>query len=131
MDILQIKESILYCADLEQTRDFYSRIMKFPVITYVENQHVFFGAGRSVLLCFNPEASKVKVSPPPHFATGPQHIAFEVDLEEYEEWKKHIQDERIIIIDEIKWENGFLSFYFLDPDKHVLEIIQKGFWSPF
>ena len=131
MEILQVKETILYCPDLEKTRDFYHEIMKFPVITFVPEQHVFFGAGKSVLLCFNPEASRIKKSPPPHYAAGPQHIAFEVEVEEYEEWKSYIQEKAIEIIDEIKWGNDYLSFYFLDPSGHVLEIIQKGFWDPY
>lgn len=131
MTILQVKESILYCADLVRTREFYSQIMNFPLITYVENHHVFFSAGQSVLLCFNPESSKSKTSPPAHFAYGPQHIAFEVDVNEYDPWKQHMNDHSIEIIDEIRWENGFYSFYFHDPDKNILEIIQKGFWNPY
>ena len=129
MSILQIKETILYCHDLERTREFYSTVLEFPVITFVEGQHVFFRSGSNVLLCFNPEASKVKVTPPPHFATGPQHIAFEVNVDRYDEWKERIRSHKIEIIDEITWKNGLLSFYFKDPDGHVLEILQEGVWE--
>jgi catechol 2,3-dioxygenase-like lactoylglutathione lyase family enzyme len=129
MKILQIKETILYCQDLEKTREFYSTVLDLPVITFVEGQHVFFRSGNNVLLCFNPEASKIKTTPPPHYATGPQHIAFEVKANEYKDWKDRIRSHDLEIIDEITWKNDLLSFYFKDPDDHVLEILQEGVWD--
>ena len=129
MQITQIKETCLYVANLDATEAFYHGKLGFEVISKVENSHVFFRAGKSVLLCFIPETSKAKESPPPHFAYGNQHIAFEVSPEEYGDWKKKIESLDIQIIQEQEWKGVLKSFYFLDPDKHVLEIIPEGVWD--
>lgn len=129
MDIIQIKETCLYVKDLEASKDFYNQKLSFEVIGEVAGSHVFFRVGTSVLLCFNSETSKEKENPPPHFAYGHQHIAFEVSPAEYDTWKANIQKLGIQIIQEQEWSNNLQSFYFLDPDKHVLEIIPVGIWD--
>ena len=115
--------------DLEQAYRFYHELLGLPVISKVSNKHVFFRAGSSVLLCFDPDDSKSKVSPPPHFASGKQHFAFEVKREEYEFHKAQIQQKGIQIIDKVVWETGQESFYFNDPEGNVLEIIPEGIWT--
>src|SRR5690606_7189162 len=129
MNITQIKETCLYIQDLESAKEFYHGKLGFEIINEQEGAHVFFKAGTSVLLCFVPEVSKTKTSPPPHFAYGHQHIAFEVEKELYEEWKIKLQALDIKIIKEQTWGNGLKSFYFLDPADHVLEIVPKGVWE--
>lgn len=129
MEITRIKETCLYVSDLAATKAFYSEKLRFEVIAEVEDQHIFFRVGNSVLLCFIPENSKAKESPPPHFAYGHQHIAFEVAPDEYLQWKERVAHLGIEIIQEQQWKNNLQSFYFLDPDKHVLEIIPTGIWD--
>jgi len=51
--------------------------MGLSIIGFVENRHIFFRAGSSVLLCFNPETTKKEERLPPHFGTGQLHFAFE------------------------------------------------------
>ena len=115
--------------DLEQAYQFYHELLGLPVISKVSNKHVFFRAGSSVLLCFNPDDSKSKVSPPAHFASGKQHFAFEVKRGEYEFHKAQIQQKGIQIIDTVVWKTGQESFYFNDPEGNVLEIIPEGIWT--
>lgn len=129
MDITQIKETCLYVRDLKASKDFYHHKLAFEVIGEVEGNHIFFRVGSSVLLCFIPETSKEKKSPPPHFAYGNQHIAFEVAPEQYLEWKTKVLELGIEIIQEQEWKNNLKSFYFLDPDNHVLEIVPRGIWD--
>jgi hypothetical protein len=46
------------------------------------------------------------------------------------ESKSEIQRKGIEIIDEITWKSGKKSFYFLDPEGNVLEILpEKGIWD--
>src|SRR5690554_6332434 len=116
MEITQIKETCLYVHDLTASKKFYHGKLGFEVIAEEDRNHIFFRAGKSVLLCFNPEMSKVKKSPPPHFAFGKQHIAFEVLPEQYQECKSKIRSLGIEIIQEQEWKNNLESFYFLDPD---------------
>ena len=130
MRFKQIKESCLYVSDLRQSHAFYHDLLGFELISLVDNRHAFFRVGSSVLLCFIPEVTKNETTLPPHFAYGPQHIAFEVDLADYEDIKNQVRDSGIEIIHEQPWQKGkYESFYFLDPDKHVLEIVPTGMWD--
>ena len=126
-----IKETCIYSENLESLKKFYHGQLGLEIIDYSPGRHIFFRVGYSVLLAFNPEDSKLKKSPPAHFGHGPAHYAFEVDPLEYLEWKNKIKDLGIEIIDELIWKNGMESFYFKDPDGHILEIVPAGVWDNF
>lgn len=130
MEFLRIKETCLYVDDLEEAQRFYSGVLGLPVITYVENKHLFLRVGESVLLLFNPSDSQQKVSPPPHGGGGRQHFAFEVKESEYSKTKETIREKGIEIIDEVTWKSGKQSFYFRDPEGNVLEVLpDSGVWD--
>jgi len=129
MKFIKIKETCLYVHNLEQAKNFYHEILELPLISYVPGKHIFFSAGSSVLLCFNPDDSKLKTSPPPHYGGGKQHFAFEVAEQNYEKSKEWIRTKGITITEEVKWKDGVESFYFEDPEGNVLEIVpDKGIW---
>lgn len=129
MEIKKIKETCLYVKDLARSKSFYEGRLGFEVVGEVKDRHVFFRVGQSVLLCFISEASKQGGTLPPHFGSGQLHLAFEVTKEQYGEWKKKIQELGISIEQEYDWGGGFLSFYFRDPDKHLLEVVMEGMWE--
>ncbi|MFD2513640.1 VOC family protein [Pontibacter locisalis] len=129
MEIKKIKETCLYVKDLARSKSFYEGRLGFEVVGEVKDRHVFFRVGQSVLLCFISEASKQGGTLPPHFGSGQLHLAFEVTKEQYGEWKKKIQELEISIEQEYDWGGGFLSFYFRDPDKHLLEVVMEGMWE--
>jgi catechol 2,3-dioxygenase-like lactoylglutathione lyase family enzyme len=129
MEIRKIKETCLYVTDLERTRSFYEGKLGLPVIGEVEGRHIFFRAGASVLLCFIPEVSKKGGTLPPHYGSGQLHFAFEVSRQDYESWKESIKEVGIPIEQEYDWGGGFLSFYFRDPDQHLLEVVMEGMWE--
>lgn len=130
IEFKQIKETCVYVKDLESIFDFYSRTLGLPVISHVEGKHIFFRAGNSVLLFFNPDDSKAKKSPPPHYGEGKQHFAFEVSDGDYEKAKDQIIQKGIPIIQEVTWKSGKKSFYFEDPAGNVLEIVpDKAIWD--
>ena len=129
MKIRSIKETCLYIRDLKRAMDFYHGDLGLSVINYVPEKHLFLRAGTSVLLCFNPDDSRQKQSPPAHYAEGKQHLAFEVSQFDYFEIKQKISD-RVKIVDEVIWESGRESFYFEDPEGNVLEIVPDvGIWD--
>ena len=66
---------------------------------------------------------------PPHFGAGQLHLAFEVEKEQYEPWKNKIISQGIVLEQEYHWGNGYLSFYFRDPDQHLLEVVMNGMWD--
>jgi catechol 2,3-dioxygenase-like lactoylglutathione lyase family enzyme len=125
----QIKETCLYISDLERSRNFYEGKLSLPVIGMVDHRHIFFRAGNSVLLCFIAETALQSKNLPPHGAFGKQHIAFQVAAEAYEAYKGEIIRLGIPITHEELWPNGLESFYFEDPDGHVLEVVPEGLWE--
>lgn len=129
MNIKQIKETCIYMRDLDQARNFYHGLLGLPVISHVDGKHIFFRAGASVLLCFNPEDSKNKKSPPPHYSEGKYHFAFEVPESDYQNEKQKLISKGIQITDEVEWQNGLKSSYFEDPAGNVLEIVPEGVWD--
>lgn len=129
MEFKQIKETCIYFNDLSLAKSFYSQILDLPIISEVEGKHIFFRAGTSVLLCFNPDDSRLKESPPPHYSEGKYHFALEVAPELYQQHKEEILRKGIKIIDTLVWKNGQESFYFNDPIGNVVEIIPEGVWD--
>ncbi|GHB82925.1 VOC family protein [Persicitalea jodogahamensis] len=129
MNFIQIKETCLYVSDLARTRDFYAGQLGLEVISFVEDSHVFFRAGSSVLLCFLPNVSRVKESPPPHYGSGKLHLAFEAPAGQYENYLREIQEQGINVYHHETWARGTKSFYFDDPDGHVLEVLEPGVWD--
>jgi catechol 2,3-dioxygenase-like lactoylglutathione lyase family enzyme len=124
-----IKETCIYIEEISLARDFYNGKLGFEIINEVEGKHIFFRVGSAVLLCFNPEDSKYKENPPPHFTYGPQHFAFEVQEQDYDASKEWIRGLGIPIIAEVNWPVGLESFYFHDPVGNVLEIVPEGVWD--
>jgi catechol 2,3-dioxygenase-like lactoylglutathione lyase family enzyme len=129
MKILKIKETCIYVTDLEQTQAFYQQVLDLPLIGKKPGRHVFFRAGTSVLLCFIPEVTSKETELPPHHAYGPAHLAFEVSVPEYQSCKEQVEAAGVNILHEHSWDDEFLSFYFQDPDGHLLEIVQEGMWG--
>ncbi len=127
--IRQIKETCLYAQDLTRTEKFYKDILGLELIGKREGKHVFFRVGNDVLLLFNPDDSKEKTDLPGHFASGKQHIAFEVSNADYEKVKTELTAKGVEITHEQHWRGTIYSFYFEDPNGHVLEIINEGLWD--
>ncbi|GAB3203569.1 catechol 2,3-dioxygenase-like lactoylglutathione lyase family enzyme [Pontibacter aydingkolensis] len=129
MVINKIKETCLYVSSLQNCKAFYNGKLGFEVIGEVQDRHIFFRAGESVLLCFIAEASRKGGNLPPHYGSGQLHLAFEVSKKDYNAWKEKISSLGIAIEQEYDWGGGYLSFYFRDPDKHLLEVIMEGMWE--
>lgn len=129
LTITKIKETCLYVADLAKSRDFYNGLLGFPVIGEVVGRHIFFKAGASVLLCFISEVSAKSEKLPPHFGGGHLHLAFEVTKSDYAATKEKVEQAGIAIEQEFDWGKGYLSFYFRDPDNHLLEVVMEGMWE--
>lgn len=131
MMISRIKETCIYVNDLERTKTFYVDQLGLEVISLIEGRHIFFRAGESVLLCFIAEKTKQEKELPPHGATGSIHFAFEVPGKVYAETLQIAKSKGIIILHEHTWKNNLRSFYFHDPDEHLVEIIEEGLWDKY
>lgn len=129
MNITKIKETCIYVTDLKRTKDFYTHIIGLPMISMVENRHVFFRAGTSVLLCFIAERTLQDAAMPPHGAKGAIHFAFEVARDDYETALQKLKGAGVPILHEHEWKGGLRSFYFHDPDLNLLEVVEEGIWD--
>lgn len=65
---------------------------------------------------------------PPHDGSGPHHIGFAIGEKEYENWRDWLVSRGVTIESEATWPKGGRSFYFRDPDGHLLELITPGIW---
>ena len=129
MNISRIKETCIYVSDLERTKAFYAGKLGLPVIAMVQQRHIFFRVGESVLLCFLAAATEKEKELPPHGARGSVHFAFEVTKEEYPVALQKIKDAGITIFHAHTWKGRLQSFYFHDPDNNLVEILEEGLWD--
>ncbi len=118
----------LYGEDLESLKGFYQRLLGTPPFSESPGRHVFFRLSDAVLLLFNPKRTLKSVDVPPHGCSGPSHIAFYVEEEEYESWKEKVRGMGVEIEAEVVWPSGGRSFYFRDPAGNSLEITTPKTW---
>jgi len=132
-----IKETCLYCADLEVTRTFYTNVLKLPVMAGDPSRFCSLDVGgASVLLLFQKGSTlEPAQSPegviPPHDGAGPVHIGFSISVDDYEPWKAELRRCSIPIVSETVWKRGGCSLYFHDPDGHLVELITPGIWPTY
>ena len=129
MDPLRLKETCLYVKDLEATATFYEGKLGLPKFSFFDGSHVFFRVESCVLLCFMNSATKQKTALPPHYAEGNMHFAFDTTKAAYDQWRQKVVDAGIEIEHDHTWPGGFRSFYFRDPDQHLVEILEDGMWE--
>lgn len=129
LPVIGIKETCLYVGDLHASRRFYEGTLGLPCFSFVPESHAFFRAGHSVLLCFLPGMSGTQSALPRHFATGEPHFALEVEPPHYDAWRVRIAEAGVTIEHDHVWKGGFRSFYFRDPDRACVEIIEAGMWE--
>ena len=127
-----IHEAALYVSDLREAERFWRRL-GLQLVGKKEGRHVFFRAGRDMLLLF--DAAATRASPdeggvPAHGAEGPGHVALDVpSLEALEGWREHLRLAGVEIEHEQEWPSGGRSLYFRDPNGNSLELITRGSWG--
>jgi catechol 2,3-dioxygenase-like lactoylglutathione lyase family enzyme len=125
-----VLETVLYFTDPTRTEAFYSDVLGMRLLEQEPGRGLFYRAGRSVFLLFGPEAARSGAALPPHGATGSIHVCFRVAPADYEPWKRHLAACGVTILREVDWPNGGASFYFHDPDGHLLEMANADIWPP-
>ena len=128
-----ILETALYVADLDRSREFYTRLFGFPVHMQDARMCALGVPGHGVLLLFRRGGStQPSETPqgtiPPHDGRGVLHLAFAIHAENLDAWSRHLQYEGIAVESRIKWPGGGVSLYFRDPDDHSVEVATPGLW---
>ncbi|MFL6480083.1 MAG: VOC family protein [Nitrososphaera sp.] len=132
MKINKIVETCLYSSDLESMRRFYAGILGLAVIQEEPSKLIFFKAGKSMLLIFDPMITSTDNGGlPTHGAISPPssiHFAIEIDEQEYLRSKELLGRNNIIIEKEVVWNSNTRSLYFRDPAGNLVEFITPGEW---
>ncbi|MGB0165543.1 MAG: VOC family protein [Luteibaculum sp.] len=127
-ELKSVIEVCLYSKNLKQAEAFYGKKLGFELISSSDTFR-FFRVGNQMLLIFDADSSRNQSNLPPHFAHGQQHIAFLSNEANYAVWKEHLKNCGVKIEAETVWPNsGLRSFYFRDPENHVLEILEGNIW---
>lgn len=132
---MRVLESVLYAEDLDAVEPFYTQVMGLPLTDKTEGRHLFYRLGDSMLLIFQPEATRdqdVAVAGqriPKHGSWGSGHLAFRVDHARLDEWRQRLHTHQVSIEQEIAWPNGAHSIYFRDPAHNSLEFATPDLWD--
>lgn len=132
-DIGGVLEAALYASDLDAAESFYNGIMGMDVVLRLPGRHVFFRAGETVLLVFDPaETVKPSGNPdlpvPTHGARGPGHVCFAATRAEIAAWHDLFAAAGVAIDAEFDWPNGARSLYVRDPAGNSVEFAERRLW---
>ena len=135
MKVKEILETSLYGEDLEAAEKFYTEVLGLEVYKKTPGRHVFFKCENGMFLFFNPEKTRqpppstAKFRVPAHGVSGEGHVAFVMDLKDYDLWKQHLIDKGVGIESELEWPAGGRSIYFRDPAGNSLELAMINIWG--
>ena len=129
-----VLEAAVYASDLDAAEDFYGRVVGLDVMFRQAPRHVFFRAGGTVVLVFNPaETAKPpaegSLPVPPHGATGAGHLCFRVPGAALDGWAAHLATEGFAIEADFTWPNGARSIYVRDPAGNSVEFAEPKLWG--
>ena len=127
-------EAALYATDIDAAEAFYADVLQLERIQRIGNRHVFFRAGASVLLIFNPiETAKPPGNPrlpvPPHGAHGPGHVCLSLARDDFAALRARLDRNGTPVDAEFDWPNGARSLYFRDPAGNSVECAEPHLWT--
>jgi len=129
-----VLETALYTDDKLRLVHFFRETMGLATLRDEERLTAFDAGGASVILVFARGASVDGEDTPEghipgHDGSGPLHLAFKVTEADYSRWQDRLRTAEVPDLGEIEWPAGGRSWYFEDPDGHVLEIATPGLWD--
>ena len=130
MRATRVFESCLYAEDLEAEVPFFEKVLGLPLVSRMTDRGLAFRCGAGVVLIFDPRRTRLRESDiPTHGATGAGHLAFVVQPEELDQWRKHLAANAVTIEVEVHWQEGGTSVYFRDPAGNSIELAPPTLWG--
>jgi catechol 2,3-dioxygenase-like lactoylglutathione lyase family enzyme len=130
MKLKKIIETCIYSDKLDESKIFYSEILGLPLHSEVKDRHLFFRCEDGMFMVFNPrETAKPDFNVPIHGSSGPGHVAFAVQENEFQAWLDFLEDCGIRIEKQINWPYGGKSIYFRDPSHNSIELTTPATWQ--
>jgi catechol 2,3-dioxygenase-like lactoylglutathione lyase family enzyme len=128
-----IVETALHVQDMPRSMAFYDRLFGFPKMVHDDRFCAYNAGGHSVFLLFKKGGTLEPIhlpggTIPPHNGSGRMHMAFAIPADSPESWVLRLQECGVAIESTVKWEEGGTSFYFRDPDGHLIELATPGIW---
>lgn len=132
--ITGVLEAALYAEDLDAAEAFYHGLLGMEVVLRLPGRHVFFRAGETILLVFNPDetakpAQNPRLPVPCHGARGPGHVCFRASRDEITRWRAHLTAHDIAVDAAFDWPNGARSLYVRDPAGNSVEFAEPHLWQ--
>lgn len=125
-----VLEAVLYARDLAAAESFYVGVLGLERAGAREGEYVLFRCGPTMLLVFNPEASRqADRGVPAHGATGAGHAALAVPEAELARWRQRLIASGVAIEQEVSWPGGGGSIYFRDPANNSVELATPRIWG--
>lgn len=133
MRFRKIVETSIYSSDLERMKEFYVDKLGLEFVSEQRGRHVFLKTDKNMLLIFDPSVTTIEKETNHGASTPPSmvHIAFEIEIDDYEKAKILLAENEINVEKEIIWENAIKSrsIYFRDPAGNLLEFITRNHWN--
>ena len=131
---MRLLETALYVADLDRAERFYQSVFQMRKLIADERIRALSIEDRQVLLLFERgRSTDGETTPggriPGHDATGQQHIAFAVEADTLDDWRKTLARHDIEIESTVHPPSGGESLYFRDPDGHLIELATPVIWT--
>ena len=134
IELTNILETSLYVDDLDAARNFYGEILGLKEYSFAEGRNVFYQLENSMLLVFNPEATRDQdigignAKIPTHGATGNGHMAFTISSDQIEKIKQELTEHGVEVESHVVWNNNAQSIYVRDPAGNCVEFATADLW---
>jgi catechol 2,3-dioxygenase-like lactoylglutathione lyase family enzyme len=130
-----VLETALIVEDVARATRFYHELLGFDVLEQSERLCSLNVKQAQILLLFRRGGSLHDIRlaggvvPGGMDAQGRSHMAFAIEAQDLEPWRRWLEQNAVAIESTVLWERGGTSLYFRDPDGNLLELATPGVWA--